>query len=527
MRVWDATAAALWYAAALPLALVAVPLTSLALGLVELVLLLQSALACRAGDEQVMAAKDAMWEPSPPPATQTVITAMLVVDAVSIAELRAMVAHSLVDARSADGALKYPRFTSRVRKRGGGRYSWARHGAFALERHVAHAPGWVRDEASALRRVGELASGVEDGMRYDEPLWRFELVEAWEGRKASLLLLQLHHSMADGISLVQLLLQIMQDEHAGEHAAAVAPRHVGARERSGLLPLCRVLLEGPLIALRALLQPRAQGRLAARPSGRKRTASAPPLALADVKAVARASRCTVNDVIASCVAAAVRARELELGSEALPLRTTAVVPINTRRQGAPISMENELAVIFAHLPCAEPLGAAACLRAVHEELARLKASAEPHGMAVAGRLVHRLLPAPLNRWLTDRCADQAALLLSTLPGPQARVRWGGCCVRQVFFWSPTRAQVCVSASAFSYAGEVTLCVMADAAADEQPEALCRLFVGAFEQLRAEVLLQGHAPTLAAEAPTAAAAGSVPVDRPSRSGARAAAPSALL
>lgn len=525
MRVRDATAAALWYAAALPLALVAVPLTSLALGLVELVSLLQSALACRAGDEQVMAAKDAMWEPSPPPATQTVITAMLVVDAVSIVELRAMVAHSLVDARAADGALKYPRFTSRVRKRGGGRYSWVRHGAFAIERHVGYAPGWVRDEASALRRVGELASGVEDGMRYDEPLWRFELVEAWEGGKASLLLLQLHHSMADGISLVQLLLHIMQDE--AEHAAAAAPRHVGARERSGLLPLCRVLLEGPLIALRALLQPRAQGRLAARPSGRKRTASAPPMALADVKAVARASDCTVNDVIASCVAAAVRARELELGTGALPRRTTAVVPINTRRQGAPVTMENELAVIFAHLPCAEPLGAAACLRAVHDELVRLKASAEPHGMATAGRLVHRLLPAPLNRWLTDRCADQAALLLSTLPGPQARVRWGGCCVRQVRFWSPTRAQVCVSASAFSYAGEVTLCVMADAAADEQPEALCRLFVGAFEQLCAEVLLQGHPLTLATEAPPAAAAGSVPVARPSRSGARAAAPSALL
>lgn len=513
-RAWRWAGRAAWYVAAWPIALVAVPLTCVTWILVEFYARARTLVSRRAHDELIMDMdpKDAVWEPKEPSSAgcagwddaQTIITALLVVDSLSLAELRAMVAASLVDARTPDGGLRYPRFSRRVRRRGGGCYTWVEHAPLSIEKHVALAPAWVRDEASAHRRAGELASGAE--LRYDQPLWRFELAESMPGG-TSAVLLQMHHSMADGIALVQVLLEMMdkpEREEGVPSAQGAAPGHVGARALVGALAFGRVLLEGPLIALRALLRPRASGALAARPSGRKLAACARSVPLQEVRAIGRATRCSVNDVLASSVAAAMRARELELGTpEArLPRHAVAVVPINTRRAGQAVAMENEFAVLFVPLPCAQPLAPVARLQRTHAELWRIKESVEPHAMALAARLIHRLLPAPLNKWVVDYGADRAHLVLSTLPGPQKPVAWAGKAVRAVRFWSPTRAQVCVTASAFSYAGSVELCVQTDAAADDDPAALCRLFLEAFEQLRADALGSGglkaqHQPPAAA------------------------------
>ncbi|KAG8459393.1 hypothetical protein KFE25_013029 [Diacronema lutheri] len=484
-----------WYALAWPVALVVLPITGLVWTAAELAA--RARAAFRRGDADEMHAKDAVWEPLPPPANQTIITSYLAVESLSLAELRAMVTACLVAALDAHGAPRYPRFTSRIRPRGGGRFAWARaEPEFAIEEHVVLAPAWVCDEASALRRVGELASG--DGLRYDRPLWRFELAQSEPGAAAgddgatseSIVLLQIHHSLADGIALVHILLQMMDAPTlAPLGGPPVAPpatlRRVGAPALRGW-SRGLLLLEGPLVALRALLRARASGPLAAVPSGRKLAACAPRIRLADVKAVCRATGCTVNDVLVAAVAAAVRARELELGGgAALPRRIVAVIPINTRPPGSAVLMENELAVVFAALPSTRGRAVLPVLHRTHRELAAIKASVEPHAMAVATRLIHRLVPAPLNRWLVDFGTDRACLMLCTLPGPSEHLAWAGARVRCIRFWSPTRARMCVAASAFSYGEFVELSVMTDAAADAEPGQLCRLFADAFERLHEE------------------------------------------
>ena len=258
--------------------------------------------------------------------------------------------------------------------------SWRTDPNFNLDWHVQPAALPGRGDKRALERfVSQLASSP---LSHDRPLWQFHLVERYDGGSA--LVARIHHSYADGIALVQVLLSLTDTQReAGDgselpHAwlkqdHAEVARRVGAVDRYVQLGskvvekgmemyrdpgLAAVLAkEGGEIArelLHALALPDdppslLRGRLGVS----KRVAWAEPLDLEEVKAVGRACDCTVNDVLMATAAGALRSYMIERGDHVDGMTLRATVPVNLRPLEHARKLGNHFGLVFLDLPVGE------------------------------------------------------------------------------------------------------------------------------------------------------------------------------
>ena len=82
----------------------------------------------------------------------------------------------------------------------------------------------------------------------------------------------------------------------------------------------------------------------------KRVAWAEPLPLDDVKTVGRALGASVNDVLLSCVAGALRDYLVEHGDAVDALTVRALVPVNLRPMEKAYKLGNQFGLVFLDLP---------------------------------------------------------------------------------------------------------------------------------------------------------------------------------
>jgi diacylglycerol O-acyltransferase / wax synthase len=79
-----------------------------------------------------------------------------------------------------------------------------------------------------------------------------------------------------------------------------------------------------------------------------------------------------------------------------------------------------------------------------------------------------LTPEPVERAIIDLFSAKATTVVTNVPGPRATVYLAGTSVRSVLVWAPTSGHIGTSISIFSYRGEVTVGLMADAALVPEP-----------------------------------------------------------
>ncbi len=298
--------------------------------------------------------------------------------------------------------------------------------------------------------VSELASTDLDRNR---PLWQFHFIERFQGGSAAVL--RIHHCYADGMAMIRVFLSLTD---AGPGAAA---RPAAARETADEGPppetaaarfevpgaglLRQAFAEGSAFVERAaaLLQDPAQaGELARHGLGiagelarvatladdpptrfkgplgsRKIAAWTEPLPLHEVKALARALRCTVNDLLlvhrrrrARRATCASTARTRTASRSARPCRSTCAIP---RRA---VTLGNHFGLVFLELPIGirDPLER---LFAVHAAMTQLKGSYQPvltlGLMAALGRM-----PASVESAAIDLLSTKASAVATNVPGPQ-------------------------------------------------------------------------------------------------------------
>ena len=70
-------------------------------------------------------------------------------------------------------------------------------------------------------------------------------------------------------------------------------------------------------------------------------------------------------------------------------------------------------------------------------------------------------PAAVEQRLLDLFSATGSAVMTNVPGPREPVYLAGTPVRGVLVWAPTSGSISMSVSIFSYAGEVTVGVMAD------------------------------------------------------------------
>ena len=404
--------------------------------------------------------------------------------------------------------LRHGRFRERVAFDGDSAY-WEPDPNFDLSVHVRRsALPRPAGKPELYELVGDLISSPLDRAR---PLWQFQLVEHYEGGSA--IIARIHHCYADGVVLMQVLLSMTGDADAPAEpdAGAADEAHDDLLQRwfgplgkavddtlkigSGLVGVYLDALLHPGHALDyarrgidltaeaarlALMSADSPTRFKGTPRGVKRAAWTDRLPLTEVKALAHATGCSINDVLMSCAAGALRGYLLDKGDPVEGVELRALVPVNMRGQAGGGPLGNYFGGVFVELP----LGIDNPMERLYElkrRMGALKGSAEP--LFTLGLLAAvGMGPKALQQQVIDMLASRCSLVLTNVPGPQHGLSLGGRKLREIVFWVPQSGAIGLGISVLSYDGGVQCGIVADTSLVDDPQDIARRFRSQFEQM---------------------------------------------
>lgn len=384
---------------------------------------------------------------------------------------------------------------------------WHPDPQFRLARHVVEA-GSCADDAELADLVSDLLGSALD-MRHSP--WQFSLVElpadptgsgvergVPRGRTA--IVARLHHCLADGIALANVLLSLTDgspDPEPGElprpePLRARLPRPREAFSWATVRLGWRVFTTG-LGLLFATRDPRT--RLHGDLGGQKTAAWTGQVDLMMVKRVAVALDATVNDVLLSVVSGALRRHLLGHGDRPHDLRV--FVPVDLRGgEPVPATLGNRFGIVFLRLPVSVP-DPVARVRAIRTRMGGVKAKAQAASthaiLAIVGSV-----PGWLRRLAVRLLGSKCTAIVTNVPGPVTPVFLAGARLDRLVFWVPQAGSVGLGVSILSYAGEVTVGVAGDRNLVPDPRRLTDAFevemqalVDAVVPVSGEVRLEEH------------------------------------
>lgn len=333
--------------------------------------------------------------------------------------------------------------------------TWEEDPDFDLDRHVSVEAG----EPDVQRFVGELRGA---GFDRRHPLWRVHLLPHGEG---SAVVLQVHHSVADGIRLTQLMVDLL-DPADVDDVDALTPASTRMTDDvafrvGGLLDPGRVVAAAGDLAVTALNTTASLVKLLAWTNARTAWTGSPgpakgaawgdPIPLPALADLAHRNGVTVNDVLLALVAGAVR-RVLDARG-GTPDDLAWMVPVNLAPYdpALPTELGNHFSLVLSVLPMRGRL--VDRLAEVHARTDRIRHSWEPWLTAATQRLVGSAPEAvglPVARFF----ADKAVGVLTNVPGPPVPMTLAGSPVTGSVGWAPCSGDQAVTVCVFSYAGQV-------------------------------------------------------------------------
>jgi len=410
--------------------------------------------------------------------------------------------------------LTFRRFTQKASDGAAGAH-WVTDPDFDISWHVRRTalPGKADKEELELL-VSDLASTPLDPER---PLWQFHVVENFiEG---PVIIVRIHHCIADGIALVQVFLSLTDSTPEGR--ASAGEPETWKKRRASESPIFQRLLEparegidfathmgqrlvaegqkilqDPSIATDYVVEAteivkelshsltlpddpdtRFRGTLGVR----KQVAWAEPLALDEVKAVGKALGCTVNDVLIAAVSGALRNYMIAQGDSKDALQDIrATVPVNLRPLEHAKDLGNHFGLVFLDLPLGleSPLER---LYAVNERMTQLKSSRQA-AVTFGFLAALGMGPSALQKPVLDVLSQKASAVLTNVPGPREPIYLSGTRIEELMFWVPQNGQIGLGISILSYNGQVFFGLITDSRLVSDPRNIIDRFKPEFEKL---------------------------------------------
>lgn len=410
-----------------------------------------------------------------------------------------------------DRFLRFGRFRQRPLQTPTGSY-WQTDDEFDIANHLERVALPGRGGKAELETfVSTLAGTPLDPGR---PLWQFHLIERFEGGSA--LVVRIHHCYADGIALIQVMLSLTDSDRAGTAAGPVPPppgesaaddplsesigplagalqfaRQAGSKliekgvgiwhepARAVALADQGAALSAEIVRL-ATMGEDSKTRFKGRPGVAKRVAWADPVPLAEVKALGRAYDCSVNDVLLSSVAGALRSYLQRHGDAVDGVSLRALVPVNLRPPDKAYKLGNRFGLVFLDLPLgiANPVER---LYAVRANMQALKGSYQPV-LSLGILAAMGAGPKLLQEQLLALLARNATAVMTNVPGPQQPLFLAGAGISSMMFWVPQSGDIGIGVSILSYDGAVQFGVIGDQNLCPDPGLLIELFAPELEQL---------------------------------------------
>jgi diacylglycerol O-acyltransferase len=455
-----------------------------------------------------MSAVDRSWLRMDSPTNPMMISAVLVFDQpIAINRLKRTLNERF---------LCFQRFRQRVIHEGE-RVYWQDDPLFDIDNHIHRIalPGNAgKDELQAL--TSDLNSTSLDLRR---PLWQIHYIDNYGGGCA--LLIRIHHCIADGISLVRVLLSLTDKTPEAKLSRlsmppmlpTVTPGRRLRRFTNRVLDSGQAALEQSQLFIQSLRQePDYPLKLATTAGniamdlvklglapfeprtglrsplcGRKQVAWAEPLSLAEVKLCGRALRGSVNDVLLCAATGALQRHFRETGEHIPDCGIRVAVPFNLRPLRQPIeTLGNQFGLVLVSLPV-EVNDPVMRFRQVQENMNRLKRSYQ-------AQVTYSLLdlfgrgPDILERRALALLSNKASAVLTNVPGPKEAVYLAGAKLVQPMFWVPQSGSIGIGMSIFSYAGTVQFGITIDRNINADPDAVMGYFRDSFAELK-DIALQ--------------------------------------
>jgi len=464
---------------------------------------------------------DTAWLRMDRPVNLMQIVGVMVFDGkLDFARLRRVVAKRL---------LRYRRFRQIAVVDGNAAW-WVDDPAFSLDAHLRHS--LLPAPAGKAELQHFVSSLVADPLNPARPRWEFNLVELADGNSA--LVLRIHHAIADGIALVGVINSLTDagaeaadeadDVEIADLASAAGAddgdahendvfwRHLYEPLSEATLASIRIgstlwskyfeMLLSPTrafdyarilsaftqeIAKLALMSNDTPTRFKGRPGSAKCVAWSEPIPLPEVKAVSKVLGCSINDLLLSSAAGALRRYLAEHGELAPDTEIRALVPVNLRPPGDAGELGNRFGLVALEhsLGIENPL---ARLYVTRERMEALKGSYQAAlTFTILG--VVGMVPKFLQQKVLDLLANKATAVMTNVPGPQQARYLAGSRIAQQMFWVPQSGDIGMGLSILTYDGKVQLGLITDQGMVPDPEKIVERFAVEFEKLLWLVLLE--------------------------------------
>lgn len=412
--------------------------------------------------------------------------------------------------------LYFKRFRQRVVAKPGvfGGLFWEEDPDLDVDRHLKEIE---LGEPGTQQQLEELVSReMGTPLDYNHPLWQILIIRGVEGDTA--LLLKIHHCIADGSALLRVLLSLAREIDPSEEDETKSEGGDYSRERdtdynsgSGLKstgfwsslfkPVAQLgkgaarigdavargtieTIRRPSNLIHSIQLPvqsfTSLGRLLLRrpdPStilkgklGRQKVATwSNPYPLDEIKEIKEATQSTVNDVMVTVFAGAVR-RYLIAGNESVDdLNIRAAVPVDLRKEMSGSELGNKFGLVFLSLP----VGIGDVLERLEEQkarMARLKDS--PEAGVVLGVLSGvGMAPEEIEDAVVRLIGSKTTLVMTNVRGPENRLSLVGYPLKEIMFWVPQSGKVGLGVSVISYNNQVRVGIATDEGLIPDPKVL--------------------------------------------------------
>jgi diacylglycerol O-acyltransferase / wax synthase len=358
-----------------------------------------------------------------------------------------------------------------------GRPLWVDDPGFRIEEHVRiatlPAPGGEKASLSfAEQKMSEL-------MDRSRPMWEIWLLEGYGPGQLGVFI-KLHHALADGRAMINLIGQVFDIEPKAYATAAVTWKPIAAPSARALIAdNFREKLESLIAAARRMAHPirlwcqtietmggaveaLRVGRHAPhtslnRPIGVSRKLDVLHLDLRQVSAVAHRQGVKLNDVFQCIVAAGLRGVLLGRGEDVHGVRLHVSMAVSMHPAGDSSTAGNNIGTVIVKLPVDQP---APCASLADIAAGSAKAKATQRAVVTPG-VMSVLARSGLMR-LYIRHQNVINVLTTNLPGPPVPLYLAGARLLDATAISPIAGNVTVSFAALSYCDGLNVTVVADA-----------------------------------------------------------------
>ena len=416
----------------------------------------------------------------------------------------------------------FPRFQKRIvkPKSGVGLPSWETDPNYDLRSHIHRValPG-AGDKADLQEMISNLTVTPLDPHR---PLWQVHLIENYGD--GCVLFFRIHHCIADGISLIYVLLStadtdpdapwptgttkkkkpafslrsglplaslvdtaretVTKTKKLGASLvkeiskAAKDPNHLKNLARTtGRVPTDFATVLSRLTIMKSDPNTPFKGRLGTR----KKVAWSDPVPLDRIKAVGQAIKsATINDVLIATVTGAMRSYLKTRNVPVNELDLRVMVPFNIRKPGTEFELGNKFSLVFLPLPVYLE-DAVLRLKEVKRRMDRLKTSPEPY---INFGLLNAIgyLPPDFAKKTARLFGNKASGVLTNVPGPRQPLYFAGSRIHNFMFWVPRSGNIGLGISILSYDGKVTVGIASDEDLMPDPEVLLECFKSELDYL---------------------------------------------